>query len=90
MSHSRPRPTVTSLPAGKVYIADPSQTVSGGTSIPLAAASLVVLSSPDGGRLRSDLNIHCFLYPEILCATHTNIYVHPAATSAERWLASAR
>jgi len=42
---------MTSLSTGKVYIADPSQTVSGGTPTPLAAASLVVLPSPDGVRL---------------------------------------
>jgi len=36
------RPTMTSRSTGKVYIADPSQTVSGGTT-PLDTASLLVL-----------------------------------------------
>ena len=45
MSQSRSRPTMTSRPTGKVYIADPSQTVSGGAPTPLATASFAVLPS---------------------------------------------
>src|SRR3984893_18528445 len=76
ISHSRPRPTITSRSTGKVYIADPSQTVSGGTAIPLAVVSIVVLPSSAGRRLRSVGDIHCFLYPGSLLPMHTNISVH--------------
>jgi hypothetical protein len=64
-----------------VYIADPIQTVNGGTLTPLATASFVVSPPPGGVRLRSVGVIHCFLYPGILCATHTNISPQPAATT---------
>src|SRR3984893_17772429 len=76
ISHSRSRPTITSRSTGNVYIADPSQTVSGGTAIPLAVASFVVLPSSAGVRLRSVGDIHCFLYPGSLRATPTNVSVH--------------
>nr|WP_300584724.1 hypothetical protein [Mycobacterium sp.] len=48
MSQVRSRPTVTSRPAGKVYIAGPSQTVNGGGAASSAGASLTVVVSSGG------------------------------------------
>jgi hypothetical protein len=59
-----------------VYIADPSQTVNGGTLTPPAAASLVVLPPTLGWWRRSVGDIQRFLYPGIRLMTPTNISVY--------------
>ncbi|BBX47642.1 hypothetical protein GCM10009641_18400 [Mycobacterium cookii] len=75
---------MTSRPTGKVYIAEPSQTVSGGTPTPPPTVSLVVRSSGGGIRLRSVGDIPCFLYPGTVGG---DAYDFISAASTDGWAA---